>query len=160
VEEKISVGKLMNEANLDFVDADKALKDKVRYEWGEKVAHHMHLEDGFSILVMQENLLVGLISIYWKTLPAPLLETQEGYIDILEVQEDFRRRGVATQLINLSLERAKERGVFQIRAWSSLDKTEAIPMWKALGFGLCPATTYPNGQEVKGYFVVKLLNDD
>lgn len=160
MEEKVSVGNLMNEANLDFVDADKALKDKVRDEWGEKVAHHMHLEDGFSILAMQENLLVGLISVYWKTLPAPLPETQEGYIDILEVQEDFRRRGVATQLINLSLERAKERGVFQIRAWSSLDKTEAIPMWKALGFGLCPATTYPRGQEMKGYFIVKLLDND
>ena len=30
-------------------------------------------------------------------------------------------------------------------------------MWKALGFGLCPATTFPQGQEVKGYFVAKLL---
>jgi len=143
---------------IKFVNADAALKDRVRDEWGEKVAHHMHLENGFSILAMQENMIVGLISAYWKTLPAPLPETQEAYIDILEVQEDFRRRGVATQLINLALERAKEKGVYQVRAWSSSDKTEAIPMWKALGFGLCPATTFPKGREVKGYFVVKLLN--
>lgn len=33
-------------------------------------------------------------------------------------------------------------------------------MWKALGFGLCPATTFPNGQEVKGYFVARLLTDE
>jgi GNAT superfamily N-acetyltransferase len=120
----------------------------------------MHLEDGFSILAMQEKNLAGLISLYWKTLPAPLSETCEGYIDILEVRKDFRRKGIATQLIDISLERAKVRAAYQVRSWSSLDKTEAIPMWKALGFGLCPATTFPKGQAVKGYFVVKLLNHE
>jgi hypothetical protein len=30
-------------------------------------------------------------------------------------------------------------------------------MWKALGFGLCPAKTYPNGQAINGFFAVKLL---
>jgi GNAT superfamily N-acetyltransferase len=150
----------MDEMEIQFVDADKTLKSRVAEEWGEKVAHHMHLEDGFSILAVQEENLVGLISVYWKILPAPLPETYEGYIDILEVHQDFRRKGIATQLVDKALERAQENGVYQVRAWSSLDKKEAIPMWKALNFGLCPATTYPNGQKVKGYFVVKLLNDD
>jgi len=140
-----------------FVDADDALKSQFAEEWGEKVAHHMHLEDGFSILAMQGNELIGLISMYWKALPAPLPETCEGYIDILEVHKDFRRRGIATRLINMSFERAKEKGAYQVRSWSSLDKTEAIPMWKALGFGLCPASTFPMGKEVKGYFVVKRI---
>jgi ribosomal protein S18 acetylase RimI-like enzyme len=147
----------MDESKIQFVNADEALKLRVMEEWGEKTAHHMHLEDGFSILAMQEEKFVGLISMYWKTLPPPLPETREGYIDILEVHKDFRRRGIATQLINLSFERGKEKGVYQVRAWSSLDKNEAIPMWKALGFGLCPATTFPKGQEVKGYFVTKLV---
>jgi ribosomal protein S18 acetylase RimI-like enzyme len=150
----------MSKSRIQFVDADKTLKNRVADEWGEKAARHMHLEDGFSTLAMQRNNLVGLISMYWKTLPVPLPETCEGYIDILEVHKDFRRRRIATQLIEMSLERAKERGAYQVRSWSSLDKIEAIPMWKALGFGLCPATTFPKGQEVKGYFVVKLLEND
>jgi GNAT superfamily N-acetyltransferase len=140
-----------------FVDADEELKNRVAEAWGEKAARHMHLADGFSILAMRENDLVGLISVYWNVLPPPLPETCEGYIDILEVHKDFRRKGIAAQLINLSTARAREKGVYQMRSWSSLDKTEAIPMWKALGFGLCPATTFPKGQEVKGYFVAKLL---
>lgn len=147
----------MNESVIKFLEADKELKSRVAEEWGEKVAHHMHLEDGFSILAVQKEKLVGLISVYWKILPSPLPETYEGYIDILEVHQIFRRKGIATQLINKTLNRAQERGVYQVRAWSSLDKTEAIPMWKALGFGFCPATTFPKGQEVKGYFVVRLL---
>ena len=146
----------MGELEIQFVDADDALKNRVAEEWGEKAACHTHLEDGFSILAMREKDLVGLISLYWKTLPAPLPETCEGYIDILEVHKDFRRKGVATQLIDMAMERARTKDVYQVRSWSSLDKTEAILMWKALGFGLCPATTYPNGQEVKGYFVTKL----
>ena len=147
----------MSEWRLRFIDADDILKDRVMQEWGEKVAQHMHLEDGFSILAMDGDNLVGLISVYWRTLPAPLPETCEGYIDILEVHRDFRRKGIATRLIDLSLERANEEGVYQMRAWSSLDKQEAIAMWKALGFCLCPAVTYPNGQEVMGYFVTKSL---
>lgn len=150
----------MSELDIQFVDADERLRNRVAEEWGGKVAHHMHLEDGFSILAVQEEKLVGLISVYWKMLSSPLPETYEGYIDILEVHQDFRRKGIATQLIDKALERAQEKSVYQLRAWSSLDKTEAIPMWKALGFGLCPATTYPGGQEVKGYFAVKFLHDD
>jgi len=151
---------MMGELKIRFIDADNVLKNRVMNEWGEKSARHMHLEDGFSILAMQGERFVGLISVYWNILPLPLPETCEGYIDILEVHKDFRRKGIATQLINLSLERAKENGAYQIRAWSSLDKSEAIPMWKALGFGLCPTTTYPKGQEVMGYFVTKLLRFD
>jgi hypothetical protein len=30
-------------------------------------------------------------------------------------------------------------------------------MWRALGFALCPATTYPRGQPVEGYFVACVL---
>lgn len=147
----------MDRLGVRFVDADEMLKKRVAKEWGEKAARHMHLEDGFSILAMQGDGLVGLISMYWKILPAPLPETCEGYIDILEVHKDFRRKGIATQLIDMALKRAREKGAYQVRSWSSLDKAEVIPMWKALGFGLCPATTFPKGQEVRGYFVTKLI---
>jgi hypothetical protein len=63
-------------------------------------------------------------------------------------------------LIDLSILRAREHGAYQLRAWSSEDKIEAIPMWKQLGFGLCPATVFPRGQEVRGYFVIKVLDEE
>lgn len=150
----------MNERMIRFVDVDSGLKNRVELEWGEKIARHMHLEDGFSILAMQEDILVGLVSVYWQLLPAPLPETLEGYIDILEVHTDFRRKGIATQLIACCMDRLRKKGAYQVRAWSSMDKIEAIPMWKALGFGLCPAITYPNGQEVRGYFVTRLIKEE
>jgi GNAT superfamily N-acetyltransferase len=142
---------------LTYSDADEAMRDRVEAEWGENAARHMHLTDGFSIVALEGEILVGLISVYAKMLPVLLEESFDWYIDILEVSKDYRRRGIATHLIELTIQRAKEAGIYQLRSWSSEDKIEAIPMWKALGFGLCPASTYPQGKEVKGYFVAKVL---
>ena len=142
---------------IDYIEADNACRLRIAQEWGEAAARHMHLSGGFSILALSQSLPVGLISVYWKRLPAPLEGEFDAYIDILEVHPDFRRQGIARRLIALSMQRAKAERMTQIRAWSSGDKTEAIHLWRALGFGLCPATTYPNGQAIKGFFVVKLL---
>lgn len=146
----------MIENNLCFLEADETIKMRVLKEWGEKAAYHMHIADGFSIVTFHQEILVGLISTYWRELPPPLQGECDAYIDILEVHKNFRRQGIARRLIEMSIERARQKGTCQIRSWSSEDKIEAIHMWKALGFGLCPATTYPNGQEIKGYFVVKI----
>ena len=147
----------MSKNTIHYTDADEASKTWIAEEWGEVAAQHMHFVDGFSIVAVHSGEPIGLISVYWKELPPPLSETCEGYIDIIEVRQGFRRKGIATRLIELSVERAKEQGAYQLRAWSSEDKTEAIPMWKAFGFGLYPATVYPMEQEVRGYFVTKTI---
>jgi ribosomal protein S18 acetylase RimI-like enzyme len=147
----------VTQQSLHYVVADAELRRRLGTEWGEVVARHMHLNDGFSIVAMDGRTPAGVISVYWRRLPPPLPESYEGYIDIIEVHPDYRRRGVARGLVEMALKRGKKQGVHQLRAWSSEDKVEAIPMWQALGFGLCPATTYPGGEEVRGYFVTKLI---
>lgn len=142
---------------IEYVNADEEIKCRIENEWGEKAARHMHLVDGLSIVALQDNRLAGLISVYRKTLPHPLQNSFDWYIDILEVKGEYRRKGIATRLIEMVIERARAEGIYQIRSWSSEDKREAIPMWKALGFGLCPAVTHPKGQEIRGYFVAKVL---
>lgn len=145
--------------NIECIEIDESWKSRILYEWNETVERHLHFSDGFTIVALHENLTIGIISVYWRKLPAPLPSTIEGYINILEVQPAYRRRGIARQLINLSIQKARECNAYQLRSWSSDEKVEAIPMWKRLGFGLCPAITFPRGQEVHGFFVVKLLSD-
>lgn len=147
----------MDDIHIDYVDADEVWKKRLAEEWGEIAARHMHLADGCSILALCNGNPVGLISVYWRPLPSPLVDLHEGYIDIIEVLAEYRRRKIATRMIDLVTERAHERGVYQLRAWSSEDKVEAIPMWKALGFGLCPATTDARGKQVRGYFAIRVL---
>jgi GNAT superfamily N-acetyltransferase len=141
---------------IHYVDADKVLQDRISREWGEAAARHMHVSDGFSLVALAGDEPVGLIAIEWRDLP-PLPATIEAYIDIIEVRSDYRRRGIAANLVRMVAGRARERGAYQMRAWSTEDKIEAIPMWRALGFGLCPATIYPRGQIVQGFFVTLVL---
>jgi GNAT superfamily N-acetyltransferase len=148
--------------DLSFIEADGSWKDRVAVfsQWGESAARHLHVGDGFTLLALHGDELVGMISVCWKELPPPLSEDREAYIDILEVRQDCRRQGVAARLIDLSAEYARAQGAIQLRAWSSLDKEDAIRMWKALGFGLCPAVTFPGGQEVRGYFATLPLKQE
>lgn len=140
-----------------YVDCDADLKRRVGEALGEVAQRHIRLEDGFALVAMEGETPVGLIAVYRRRLPPPLAETFEGFINIIEVSAARRRQGIGRRLVEMAIERCRAMGLHQVRAWSSEDKTEAIPMWKALGFALCPATERPGGREVKGYFVAHRL---
>jgi GNAT superfamily N-acetyltransferase len=142
---------------LEYIFADSTIRERIAAEWGQLEAAHLHFDDGFTIITVHQREIAGFISVQWRTLPLPLRNIREGFIDIIEVRDSFRRQGVARGLVSLSMTHAQKEGVYQLRSWSSEDKVEAIPMWHALGFGLCPGSTYPRGQEVKGYLVSKVL---
>lgn len=137
--------------------ADNATVEWAAREWSQVVANHMHIEDGFTLVACHADIPIALISIVYRQLPTPLPPTTEAFIDIIEVRPEFRRRGIARRLVELACEEAAKTDVHQLRGWSSANKVEAIPMWKELKFALCPATIYPRGQEVNGYYFAKLL---
>ena len=142
---------------VDYFEVASDWRDRVYEEWGEKAARHSHFEDGFTIVATHDDKLAGMISVLWRTLPIHQAESREGYIDIIEVSQKYRRRGIASQLIHRASERASADGAYQIRAWSSEDKIEAIPMWHALGFGLAPAAVFHGDVEIQGFYAVKVL---
>lgn len=117
-----------------YIDADEPMKARIAHEWGEEAARHMPLADGFSLVALEAEQPIGLIGVSYRSLPAPLTETYEGYIDIIEVHGDYRRQGIATELLAMVIERLRTQRLYQIRAWSSEDKTTALQMWKTLGF--------------------------
>lgn len=151
------------QGRVELIYADEAIRERFAEEWGEKsrwgmaVYQYLHIKDGFTIVAMLEGSPVGFLSVYWNTLPYPLLENVEAYIDVIETFEGHKRHGIGRNMIELAIQRAREHGAYQIRAWSSEDKAEAIPMWRALNFGLSPAKTYPGGQEVRGFYATKVL---
>ena len=115
---------------------------------------------GFAIVALDGDKPIGLISLSWRDLPAPPLDAHDATIDIIEVREGYRRKGVARRLISIAMDRLIESNVFQVCAWSTNDKVEAIPMWHALGFTMQPVTHSMWGSEVTGYFVAKRLDTD
>jgi GNAT superfamily N-acetyltransferase len=141
-------------SDINFAYCDEEMKENVRKNMGEV---NLHLSDGFSVVALYNEKPVGIISVYKKLLPPPLPETYEGYIDIIEVVEEYRMNGIAREILRMSIDRARKEGYYQLRAWSTDDKIEAIPVWKALGFCLCPTTHSMWGEKITGYFVTYLL---
>lgn len=146
----------MNE-NLNIFRAKSAWRERVKENWGDKAALHLHFADGFTLLALQDNALVGLLSVQMRSLPAPLENCTEAFIDIIEVVYEYRRRQLGARMVKFAGDLALEKGVYQIRAWSSEDKSEAIPFWRSLGFGLAPATVHHQDLVIRGFYITKVL---
>lgn len=145
-----------------YVLADEALRERLGREWGRVVADHMPIqtEEGFSLVALAGDTPAGVIGVLWQQLPGPLPGTKEAFINIIEVHRDFRRQGIARELVVQTLKIAAEAGAYQVRAWSSEDKVQAIPMWRALGFGLCPAEIFPGGKTIRGFYVARVIREE
>jgi ribosomal protein S18 acetylase RimI-like enzyme len=139
-----------------YIDCDDKLRAGIGECCGRTAFDHVVLSEGFTIVAMAPDA-VGFIAVRYLPLPPPLAQVKEAMIWTIEVDPKYRRRGIATSLVDLAADRAGRAGCHQIRAWSSEDKTEAIALWRALGFGLCPSTTHSGGKEVRGYFVARPL---
>lgn len=113
---------------IHYFAIDDSWWERIARDWSEKSIRHLHFSDGFTIIAAYEEQTIGIISMYWRGLPVPVADTIEGYIDFLEVKPIYRRRGIATRLIALTVEQARKQKAYQVRAWSSADKIEAIPL--------------------------------
>ena len=60
---------------------------------------------------------MGYISTYPLYYPVPLQESYDAYIDDIEVGAEYRRKGIAAELIKRTEEWAKNYGYRQIRSW-------------------------------------------
>ncbi|MCL2362147.1 MAG: GNAT family N-acetyltransferase [Defluviitaleaceae bacterium] len=146
---------------ITYQEIDNGILKKIANKYGKIVKNHIHTEkDSYSLAALCNNIPVGFISTYTRNLDAPIGEERDAYIDIIDVDEDYQRMGIATALVARTEEWAKQAGLLQIRGWSSQDKVKAIPMWRNLGYGLCPAKIWIEWckEVVDGYYVVKQLN--
>ena len=146
---------------------DEALRQALVPTFGDWLETYGCLREGpkeITLVALEGSEPVGVLSVYPLAYPPPLTGDRDAYIDVIEVAESHRRRGVARALVAAGEDWARRAGFRQIRAWSSEDKAEAIPMWKALGYCLCPAvmrgqSVHPEsaGKPILGYYVAKLL---
>lgn len=85
---------------------------------------------------------------------------EELFVYTFAVDEDFRRRGIGRALQLAGLELARELGCYQVRSWSSLDKTANYALKIGLGFAMHPAVyTTESGISVSGVYFIKTVAD-
>jgi len=147
-------------APIIYQEINETILKKIATKYGKVANDHIHTEsNSYSLAALNGDDVVGFISVYTRTLTAPLDKEKDAYIDIIEVDEEFQRQGIATELIKHSEKWANNAGLFQLSAWSSQDKIEAVSIWRKLGFGLCPAKIWIEWckEVVDGYYIVKRL---
>lgn len=147
--------------NITYEAINSNILQKIATKYGDNAKNHIHT-DCFSLAAMHDDIPIGFISAYSKELDQPLSGQNDVYIDIIEVDKDHRRQGIARMLVSSAEKWAAEAGFKQIRAWSSANKTEAISMWSNLQYTLCPTTVWLEKRQatVSGYYVAKKLESE
>lgn len=144
---------------MKFIKSDSSIYQEIKKEFGKEKADLLHFNKGFTFIALDDEEITGFVSAKIIELPYAVNDIFESFIDVIEVKEKYRRQGIAKRLLDFVEKESKKLGTYQIRAWSSEDKKEAIMMWKNLEFSLHPQEiiSIVAKKPVKGYFVTKIL---
>jgi RimJ/RimL family protein N-acetyltransferase len=151
---------------ISYVPINEAIEQKVIAWFGDGITKYDMLpnRDGcYRVAAMCGERVVGFTAAAPARWNPPLEQYGDAMIHSIEVDESFRRRGIGRRLITMLEDWARDSGYRQIRAWSSFESPEALHMWYAMGYAMCPAVEpiYENGKVNglnPGYYYAKTLN--
>ncbi|MBP3705412.1 MAG: GNAT family N-acetyltransferase [Clostridia bacterium] len=155
--------------NIIYKEIDPVIEDVIVKQYGSWVHDWNCLVHGagcYLIAAMDGDTVAGFAALHPAQWIAPLEQYSDGFIEVIEVNQAYRRRGIGSTLVKMPEDYAKAYGYYQIRSWSSTDKVEALHMWRKLKYAMCPAAML--GEPVKetdlkqipGFYYAKLLNED
>jgi GNAT superfamily N-acetyltransferase len=123
--------------------------------------------DMFFLGVCQDETIIGHLSLRVQpiiipgdqTIPGPDGEPlRETYVQTFAVEESYRRQGFGRALQLAALDLTKDLGCYQMRSWSSLDKSANYALKLDLGFAAHPAIfEAPNGEKIGGVYFVRAI---
>jgi len=151
---------------ITYVPIDETIEQKIIAWFGDGIMKYDMLpnRDGcYRVAAMCGERVVGFAAAAPARWKPPLEQYGDVFIHSIEVDEFFRKRGIGRRLIIFLEDWARNNGYRQIRAWSSYESPEALYMWYAMGYAMCPAVEpiYENGK-IKGlnpgYYYAKILN--
>ena len=145
--------------NITYKQIDEIIFDKlvdVYGDWLKKDKQLFMRDDALTLAAMDGDFPAGYVCVTIRNLDCPLEHLKDAYIEVLGVDENYRRQGIGQHLIECSEEWARNAGVKQIRTHSNNRAVEAINMWHKLNYGLCPHDYYAE-EGCAGYWVAKQL---
>ena len=127
----------------------------------------------YMLCAVTENRVAGHISLKMQVITIPMesehpdavpLTAPDGrllrelFVQTFGMDSDYRRQGYGRALQLAALDLGKTFGCYQMRSWSSLDKTANFALKTSLGFAAHPATQRtPGGDTVAGVYFVKTI---
>jgi GNAT superfamily N-acetyltransferase len=144
---------------ITYVPATPELQHQMKEQSSSNASDFIHFEDSFySTIALDESNPIALIVAKKRPLSKPVDMLQEAYIDVIEVQPDYQRLGIGTELVKKVILWAEENELSQIRAWSEEIRYAALMLWKKLGFTFSQVNFQRGDEERYGFYVTKRMN--
>ena len=112
-------------------------------------------DGGYFIIAEIKDTVVGYLWAFKRKIPAPV-EQSEIFINIIEViRTNLRCQGIASQMLNVIINTAKQEDVYQVRAYCDIKNVPSHRLWMKNKFSISPVKM-PDGSIV-GSFVTYVL---
>lgn len=122
---------------------------------GKRPQAEGYFSDGGYFLVAEENEVIdGFAAVFSRDIPAPV-SGREAFINLIEIFEEFQRKGTATLLVQEILKLEKSKGTYQVRAYCDIYNAASHALWRKNKFGISPVKM-PDGS-ISGSFVTYVL---
>ena len=107
--------------NILYKEIDAAIEKAIVAQYGNWVRDCNCLVQGegcYLVAAMDEERIAGFVALHPAKWISPLDQYSDGFIEVIEVAESYRRQGIGGTLVKLLEEYATSYGYYQIRAWS------------------------------------------
>ena len=134
----------------------KATHDEIS-AWLEKEPYMKNVmwigENTLTLFALDENeQKIAFLFAFYREIEAPLNGKTEWFINVIDVNESIRGKGVGSALIQEMIKIAKESDAIQVRAYCDIQNVSSHMLWLKNNFGISPVKG-SNGQ-IPGSFVV------
>ena len=117
--------------------------------------HKFFGDNGYLIVAEKENDIIGFLYALKRGIPAPV-DAQEIFITAIEVfNNDLRRQGIGSKMVQEIIEMARNEHVYQIRASVQIGNIASHRLWFKNKFSISPVKM-PNA-DIVGSFVSFVL---
>lgn len=110
--------------------------------------------DGYFVAAEENGEIAGFAAVFSRDIPAPVTG-REAFINLIEVFEEYRKRGAATLLVQEILKIERNSGTYQVRAYCDINNSASHALWRKNKFGISPVKM-PDGS-ILGSFVTYVL---
>ncbi len=128
--------------------------DKTKIVGKRPQAEGYFSDNGYFFVAEENGAIAGYAAVFLRDIPAPV-SGSEAFINLIEVFEEFQRKGTATLLVQEILKLEKSKGTYQVRAYCDIHNAASHALWRKNKFGISPVKMPDNS--IAGSFVTYVL---
>lgn len=111
-------------------------------------------EVGYFVVAEENGTVAGFAAVFSRDIPAPV-SGREAFINLIEVFEEYQKRGAATLLVQEILKIERNNNTYQVRAYCDINNSASHALWRKNKFGIAPVKM--SDGSIFGSFVTYVL---